>query len=115
MIELGTQVALVVALVALVRKYVPKVDGWIVLVLGVACTGLVVFASMVPASMWMRALQVLVGALGGTAFVGQLADRHAEAVGNAVASGNSIAPPAITDAEMTPVIIPANEPPKGAA
>lgn len=107
MIEMGSQVALVVALVALIRKYVPKVDGAVVLVVGAVVTALIVSASLVQDRfpMMLRGVQVLIGALGGTAFAQQMSDRHADAVGEAVGRASALPAPASPgfDATVTPI------------
>jgi len=109
--ELGAKIALVVSLVALARRYVPSIDGWKVLVAGAVATALVVaaeyFAPHFP--MGTQALAVLLGALGGTAFISQKLTAHADAVGEAVGRA-SLVP---QDATTTPVVLTAPLPPPG--
>lgn len=87
------QIAMVIALVALVRKYAPSVDGWRVLATAAAAAALVMTASSLPLP-WgapiLKGLMVLLGACGGTAFVQGLTDRHAVAVGKSLASNGEL-------------------------
>lgn len=80
-----TQILMTVALVAMVRHYIPKIDGGFVLLLGILAAAAVVFAGAGDfAGHWMelaqRAVLVTVGALGGVKVADRLVDRHASAV-----------------------------------
>lgn len=102
------QIAMVVALVAIARKYLPGIDGWKVLPVALAAAAVVVLGATLPlqwGSPIAKGLMLFIGAFGGTAFVQGLADRHADGLGKSIAA-NTVPPPA----PIVAVVEPANDP-----
>ena len=96
--EIGSQIAMTVALVAWVRQRVPAVDGWLVVAVSIAAAAAVVILmgeGGPPLAVAKRVLEVVVGAVGGVSFLHAALEKHAEATASAqIVAANSIAPPA---------------------
>lgn len=106
------QIALVISLVAIVRKYIPAIDGWKVLPVAALAAALVVLGGALPlpwGSPILKGLMLFVGAFGGTAFVQSLADRHAAKLGEQL--GRNTLPPSEPSEPVVPASPPA--PPAG--
>ena len=97
--ELGTQVALVVAMVARIRQSWPRIDGAWVLVLALALSAVIVIAQYqhwgdVPNALQLagRIVTVFFGAVGSASFANYLVQKHADALASSASTSSPPGP-----------------------